>query len=85
MKAVGRDSNRDGIGARVRIAAGDLRLAREVRGSYSYLANSDLRVSFGLGERVVVDEVEVKWPGGLKDRLTGVEANRTVVVVEGGG
>ena len=85
VKAVGRDSNRDGIGARVRIAAGDLRLAREVRGSYSYLAHSDLRVSFGLGEREVVDEVEVEWPSGMKDQVTGVQANRTVVVVEGGG
>ena len=85
VKAAGRRSNRDGIGARVRIAAGDLRLVREVRGSYSYLAQSDLRVSFGLGGRTAVDEVVVEWPSGLEDRVTGVEANRTIVVVEGGG
>ncbi len=85
VKAAGRRSNRDGIGARVRIAAGDLRLVREVRGSYSYLAHSDLRVSFGLGGRTAVDEVVVVWPSGLEDRVTGVEANRTIVVVEGGG
>ena len=85
VQAAGRRSNRDGIGARVHIAAGDLRLVREVRGSYSYLGQSDLRVSFGLGKQAVVDEVVVDWPSGLRDRITGVKANITLLVVEGGG
>ncbi len=76
-------SNRDGIGARVTVVAGDLRQVKEVHSASSYLSASDLRVHFGLGKRQRVDLVEVRWPAGGVDRIKGIVANRLLVVKEG--
>ncbi len=65
IKTVGKRSNRDGIGARVVVRAGGLSQVKEVRGSYSYLSHSDLRLHFGLGKRERADEVEIRWPSGV--------------------
>ena len=78
-----RVSNRDGIGARVTVVAGDLRQVKEVHCGASYLAANDLRVHFGLGKREGVDSLEVRWPSGIVDRLDGVGVNRLVVIREG--
>ena len=85
VEAVGVASNRDGIGARIRVVSGGLVQTREVRGSRSYLSQSDLRVHFGLGERTHVDSIHVSWPAGGSDLVTGVRANRFLVVREGSG
>ena len=85
IKTVGVRSNRDGIGARIVVRAGDLSQVREVRGSYSYLSQSDLRVSFGLGRRTRVDEVEISWPGGEVERLQDVAVDQFLTIVEGRG
>ena len=76
-------SNRDGIGARVTVVAGDLRQVKEVHSASSYLSASDLRVHFGLGKRQRVDLVEVRWPAGGVDRIKDTAANRLLVVREG--
>ena len=78
-------SNRDGIGARIRVVSGDLAQTREVRGSRSYLSQSDLRVHFGLAERTFVDSILISWPAGGSDLVTGVDANQFLVVREGSG
>lgn len=78
-------SGRSSVGARILVRAGDLHQVKEVKGSYSYLSQSDMRVSFGLGNRTAADVVEIRWPGGEMQRLPGVEANRFLTVVEGGG
>lgn len=78
-------SNRDGIGARIRVVSGGLAQTREVRGSRSYLSQSDLRVHFGLGERTLVDSILISWPAGGSDLVTGVRANQFLVVREGSG
>ena len=77
-------SNRDAIGAKVRVVSGDLDRIQEVRSAYSYCSASDLRVHFGLGERTVVDTVEISWPSGHRERIVGVTANRLLVVHERG-
>ena len=85
IEAAGVASNRDGIGARIRVVSGDLAQTREVRGSRSYLSQSDLRVHFGLGERTFVDSILISWPAGGSDLVTGVRTNQFLVVREGTG
>ena len=82
VKLVGVQSNRDGIGARIRVTAeGEVRIA-EVQSAASYLSANDLRVIFGLGRKKVVDEIEVLWPGGNKQTLTNIKANQLIEITE---
>ena len=71
ISAVSAVSGRSSVGARILVRAGDLHQVKEVKGSYSYLSQSDMRVSFGLGNRTVADVVEIRWPGGGLQRLLG--------------
>ncbi len=86
VKAIGVKSNRSGIGARVycTTTAGGAphRQMDEVRSGSSYISQSDPRVHFGLGAADTAD-IEVHWPSGIVDRLTGVKCNQIVVVREG--
>jgi len=83
VRLVGTKSNRDGIGARVEIEAGGMRQIDEVRSGGSYLSQSDLRLHFGLGGAARVDRVSVRWPSGTVDRISGIPANRHVILEEG--
>jgi enediyne biosynthesis protein E4 len=80
---VGRKSNRDAIGARIRVVTGGLAQIREVQGGGSYLSQSDLRANFGLGKETQVESVEVKWPSGQKQIFNDLEADRFYLVEEG--
>ena len=83
IKTIGRQSNRDGIGARILVRTGELFQVREVRAHYSYLSHSDLRVSFGLGDKQRAEVVEIRWPGGKVERINDVAANQVLVIAEG--
>ena len=85
ISALDAASKRHSIGARIAVRAGDLHQVKEVKGSYSYLSQSDLRVSFGLGDRTTADVVEIRWPSGEMERLHGIAANQFLTVVEGRG
>lgn len=85
IKTVGVKSNRDGIGARVKIVSGNLTQVDEVRSGGSYLSQSDLRLHFGLEQRTKVDLVEVHWPSGAIDRVTTATANKVLTIKEGKG
>jgi hypothetical protein len=85
VRTIGVKANRDGIGARVKIVAGDLVQTDEVRSGGSYISQSDLRLHFGLGARTKVDLIEVRWPGGGVDKITGALANKILTVKEGQG
>jgi hypothetical protein len=85
IRLVGVKSNRDGIGARVRVVAGSSTQIDQAKGGGSYLSASDPRLYFGLGSRVDADLVEVKWPSGAVDSLRAVRANRFVTIREGQG
>lgn len=82
VKTEGTISNRDGIGARVKVIAGKLAQIREVRSGSSLYSLNDLRVSFGLGERTTVDRVEVRWPSGMVDSVAGPPIDGTIVIRE---
>ena len=64
LKLVGTKCNRDAIGAWVKVRAGGLTQFRQVMPTRSYLSQSELPVTFGLGKIDHVDEVEITWPGG---------------------
>jgi hypothetical protein len=85
LRLVGRKSNRDGIGARVRVETGKRRQTMTVRGDGSYLSHSDTRAHFGLGESTRVDRIEITWPSGLIETHSGLAADRFYVAREGGG
>jgi len=85
IKTVGMKSNRDGIGARVKVVAGDLTQVDEVRSGDSYLSQSDLRLHFGLEKRTKIDSIEVRWPSGTVDKITNVGVNRILTIKEGQG
>ena len=83
FKLVGTKSNRDALGARVRVLAGSLSQIREIAGGGSYLSQSDLRAHFGLGKATRAESVEVKWPSGQRQVFHDVEADRFYLIEEG--
>ncbi|MDQ6664282.1 MAG: CRTAC1 family protein, partial [Acidobacteriota bacterium] len=85
LKLIGTKSNRDAIGAQVKIEAGGLLQYDHVRAGGSFLSGNDPRLHFGLGERSSVDRIEIRWPSGKFERLPGVNSNRIVVIKEGFG
>jgi hypothetical protein len=85
VKTIGVKSNKDGIGARVKVVSNDLIQVDEVRSGGSYLSQNDLRLHFGLEKWAAVDLIEVRWPSGVVDRVTGVRANEVVTIKEGRG
>ena len=85
IKTLGTKSNRDGIGARVKVVAGDLIQKDEVRSGDSYISQSDLRLHFGLENKTKIDLIEVTWPSGVVDRVTNAKVNRLLTIKEGQG
>ena len=85
IKTVGVKSNRDGIGAKVKVVSGDLTQIDEVRSGASYISQNDLRLHFGLEKRTKIDLIEVRWPGGHIDKITNAGVNKIVTVKEGQG
>jgi hypothetical protein len=83
IKPVGVSSNRDGLGAVVSVTAGGRTQTRMVRTGSSYLSQSERAVLFGLGDATSVDEVTVRWPSGVVDRLTGVPVGQRLTITEG--
>jgi enediyne biosynthesis protein E4 len=82
VKLTGTKSNRDAIGATVRVFADGLSGARTVKTGGSYLSQSELPVTFGIGRRDRVERMVVKWPSGRIDEFKNVTAG-TYNLVEG--
>lgn len=83
FKLVGTQSNRDAVGARIRLRAGDAWQTRVVTTGSGYLSGSSLRQHFGLGDAETVDEIEISWPSGLHTRLSDLSSNTFYRIVEG--
>ena len=82
IHTVGTVSNRDGVGALVKVSAGDLHQIQQVTAGDSYLSQSSLDVEFGLADHERVDEIVIQWPSGIVQTLTDIAANQRIVVVE---
>ena len=81
----GTRTNRDGIGARVRVSAGGLTLVDEVHSGRSYQSHYGSRLHFGLGGHAAVERVEIHWIGGGTDVFTDLPGDRLLTLVEGAG
>jgi hypothetical protein len=83
FKLVGTKSNRDAMGARIRVVAGGLSQIREIAGGGSYLSQSDLRANFGLGKATRAETVEIRWPSGLQQVFHNVDGDKFYLIQEG--
>ena len=85
LKLSARGRNREAIGARVKLTAGDLVQWDEVRAGDSYLSSSDKRLHFGLGKQNKVDFIEIHWPDGKLETVRNLNPNQFVFIEEGKG
>jgi hypothetical protein len=85
FRLIGTTSNRDAIGATVRIFHGSSSQSRLVKSGSSYLSQSELPVTFGVGRRDRVDRVVITWPSGRTDEFKNVATGRTFDCLEGKG
>jgi predicted outer membrane repeat protein len=82
IRLVGIISNTYGVGARVRLVAGDMTQMREIAGASGYASQGPLTAAFGLGTATSADTVEVIWPSGATQVLTGVASDQYLEIVE---
>ena len=85
IRLQGVKTNRDGVGARVCVVAGNLVQIDEVHGGRGYQSHFGSRLHFGLGPHDRVDRVEIRWIGGGVDVLQNVPVDRLLTIVESGG
>jgi hypothetical protein len=85
LKLVGTQSNRDGIGAVVRVTTSDGTQTQMLKSGSSYLAANELVLTFGVGKLDKADTIEIRWPSGQVDKLSNVTVGQTVVISEGKG
>ncbi|HEY7269224.1 MAG TPA: CRTAC1 family protein [Dehalococcoidia bacterium] len=78
LRLVGTKSNRDGIGARIRIG----NQFAEMTTTVGYASSADCGVHFGLGSAATIDKIEIKWPSGRVQTLTSVKADQALTVTE---
>jgi len=82
IRTVGTKSNRDGIGAVVRVESRSGKQSNRVRSGSSYCSQSDLALTFGLGGDTTVFTVEIDWPSGTVQKLSDVAANQFLTIDE---
>jgi hypothetical protein len=83
IKLTGTKSNRDGLGAVVKLTAGGLRQTQQNDGKSGYLSQSSLPLYFGLGDATQIDRIEVAWPSGKKQVVErDITPNTLVSIVE---
>ena len=85
FRLVGTQSNRDAIGASVKIFHDSIAQSRMVKGGSSYLSQSELPVTFGLGKRDKIERVVIQWPNGRVEEHKGLPGGRAYECVEGKG
>ncbi|MFK7845799.1 MAG: CRTAC1 family protein [Rhodothermales bacterium] len=83
VKLKGTVGNTNGIGARIIAKVGSKEMQRRIRTGSTYMSQSELVASFGLGTATQVDTLEIHWPSGIKDTLTDIDVNQEILVVEG--
>jgi enediyne biosynthesis protein E4 len=85
FRLVGTKSNRDAIGATVHIVSGGLTQTRMVKSGSSYLSQSELPVTFGLGKQDHVESLVIDWPSGRTEEFKNLQAGRSYECTEGNG
>jgi enediyne biosynthesis protein E4 len=85
LKLEGTRSNRDAVGARASLRSDSFTSVDQIKGGMSYCSAQDLRLYFGLGNRVKVDSLEICWPSGLREYFKDMSVDRIYVIKEGYG
>jgi hypothetical protein len=83
VRLQGVKTNRDGVGARVKVIAGDLTLVDEVHSGRGYQSHFGTCLHFGLGRYKKIDRIEIHWIGGKKDVFFDIAVDQSVTLVEG--
>ncbi len=83
LRLEGTKSNRDAIGARVHVQEGSTTMTRMVKSGSSYLSQSELTLTFGMGRADKADRVIIYWPSGRTDEYRNIKAGKTWLVREG--
>jgi len=82
IKTIGKEQNRDGMGARLRITMGSRSLIREVDGGSSHISSSSSIVHFGLGTNTEIDQLEITWIGGKTQTFSNIPVNQVIEITE---
>jgi hypothetical protein len=85
FRLVGTKSNRDGIGSRVKVFSGGVMQTRMIRSGSSYLSQSEMPATFGLGQRDKIDRVVIDWPSGRSEEYKDLPSGRAYEVTESKG
>jgi hypothetical protein len=83
VRLVGKESNRDAFGTKLKVTSGDLVQVDECRSSGGYISGLDKRVHLGFEKRTQVDSIEVRWPLGKTNTYTNIPVNTVVTLTEG--
>ena len=82
MQLVGTASNRDGIGARIKVSSGGKTQTAQKKSTTGYLSQNDPRMHFGLARNQMVDRIEINWPSGKLQVLENIKVNQILTVKE---
>lgn len=82
LNLVGNTSNRDGLGARIKLIAGGKVQTAQKKSTTGYLSQNDSRIHFGLMKNDIVEKIEIKWPSGKLQVLENIKVNQILVVKE---
>jgi len=82
LNLTGTKSNRDGIGARIKLTAGGKVYVTQKKSTTGYLSQNDPRVHFGLAKNEMIDKIEIKWPSGKIQVLENIKVNQILTVKE---
>jgi len=82
LKLIGHQSNRDAIGAEVRLVTASGSQYATVSTAGSYLSSSDKRVHFGLGAETIAQRIEIRWPSGIHQTIQNIHADQMVQIDE---
>jgi enediyne biosynthesis protein E4 len=85
VRLIGTKSNRDAIGARLKLVAGDFTSYDQSKGGMSYCSAQDPRIYFGLGAHDRIDSLEIRWPSGSTETFTNLPADQILTITEGAG
>ncbi|HEV2348561.1 MAG TPA: CRTAC1 family protein [Terriglobia bacterium] len=82
---IGTKSNRDGIGASLRLVSDGFTQVKQSQGGMGYMSASDPRIHFGLGKRKTIQSLTITWPSGTVDKLSNIPIDQIIAVKEGAG
>jgi enediyne biosynthesis protein E4 len=85
VRLIGTKSNRDAIGASLKLTSGDFVSYDQSKGGMSYCSAQDPRIYFGLGARDHVDALEIRWPSGATEIFKDLAADQILTITEGAG